>query len=333
MVMYEDDKNDDPVLRIRNITELAFGDSGLANEIARQVVAVESVLSPSDICDVLMPPKRPEDYIPRWALIEGASDTIKQLVAGKAEQVIQLAESLGMIKGEEDLHRIDPEKAIWMVEGGANRTSVVRREVAIQNMAIVFGSENLENKTIYQFGSDRKIPETRADGSLNPEYAIAKEIGGSNIDGAELTEFGLNLASALQSGYEIVEETGTERVVHLTKSGAPRLVLIQPPKKEGGLRDSFSALYDMELIHEGTQFVIATNGQYRPKDEIMATKWAEKYGAGLNLQAPVAIGDEPGFAVTQSVVEQVGGEKIITAARVPMAYLNEVVVLQRILNE
>jgi hypothetical protein len=75
----------------------------------------------------------------------------------------------------------------------------------------------------------------------------------------------------------------------------------------------------------GKQFVIATNGQYRPKDEAQASQWADAHSE-LQMLAPVAIGDEPGYNVEHD------GKTISTANRPATAYANEIVVLQRLLN-
>jgi hypothetical protein len=243
-----------------------------------------------------------------------------------------LASGLGMRKreaiNESEADRINPARAIWVIEGGANRTSVVRRELATQMMQWVYGEADLSEHIVYQLGSgQREIPKQRND-KPNAEYLIAQEIAGNYLpNGDVMTEFDLNLASALQAGYEVdgtqwVDNFGVERVISLTKDRAPQLVLVQPVPQEGGLKDGLSAIKNILGDVAGGQFVVATNGQYRPKDEYQAVEWAQVNG--VDMTAPVAIGDEPGYSVTHN------GKEIVTAERTPMVYVNEMVILNRL---
>lgn len=308
--------------------EDALRSSGVLHDIAQTVIEEPAALSPSDAGDVLLPPKQPgEASEARWQLIEGAKDAVKAGATGNQEQILALATTLDMIRPESisaiDITRIDPEAAIFAVEGGANRTSVVRRQLAIEAVAAVYGPDAGE-ATIYQFGSDRPIPRERND-KPNAEYTIATEIAGDFLpEDDSLTEIDLNLASARQGGYEVVSEEhdtdAAQRVVRLQKEGAPALILVQPYKVKGGLEDGLESLSKMGDV-SGKQFVIATNGQYRPKDEVQAEKWAAN--EGVDMLPPVALGDEPGYTVRHN------GRAITTAQRQPMAYLNEMVILNR----
>jgi hypothetical protein len=318
--------------------EHALRPGGVLYGIAENVVAGDVALTPREAGNVLLQPKQPgEASEARWQLIEGATDAVKAGAAEHEEEILNLATQLDMKKPESishpDVMRIAPTQSLWIIEGGANRTSVVRRELANQTAAAVYG-QGPKWVNLYQFGTDRAIPRMR-NGQPNAEYKIAIEIAGNVLDleryqdrfGSELTEFGLNVASALQGGYELVEDRdGGEvaaRIVELRKPGVPRLLVMQPHKRTGGLEDAFSTLTDGYKLHlDSAQFVMFTNGQYRPKDEQQADRWAR--GRGFSMLPPVAIGDEPGFTVEHN------GRQITTAERKAMAYLNEAVILERL---
>lgn len=312
--------------------EMALRPQGLLGEIAASVVDGDVVLEPSEAVDVILPPKNAgEPAAARWQLVEDAPAVIKEAVDAKRAELLILAFDLGMRKHEtvndSDIERISPDTSIWVIEGGANRTSVVRRELAIEVMRKTYDDIDISEHVIYQLGSgERTIPRER-NGQPNAEYVIAQEIAGDFLpEDEELTEFGLNLASALQSGYEIdgtmENEFDVAKVIGLKKEGYPNLVLVQPKSTSNGLKDGLSAVSNLLHDIEGCQFVIATNGQYRPKDELQAVEWAKEHG--LEMQAPVAVGDEPGYTVEHN------GKQIKTAERAPTAYLNEMVILHRL---
>jgi hypothetical protein len=326
-----DDGNIDQLQKQLETLELAFRANGVLGEIAQGAVANGHELEPQEVADVLLPPKQPGDaYQARWQLVEGAPDSIKAATNERSREIFGLAEQLGMRKGESliqsDLERIDPANAVWVVEGGANRTSVVRRELVLQAMRALYGNE-VEAQVVYQFGSDRPIPQER-NGNPNPEYVIAQEIGGDNLPAEDtLDEFKLNLASALQAGYTIAGDEsasaeGVKQVLVLQKQGYPTLKLLEPEKEARGLHDGFTSVTHLEGNLEGRQFVIGTNGQYRPKDELQARQWAANHS--VEMLPAVALGDEPGFAVEHN------GREITTAERAATAYVNEMVILKRL---
>jgi len=319
------------------VLEMALRPQGVVGEIALSAVADRQDLTPDEIADVIMPPKQPgAAYEARWELEANAPERIKQTAGERAEAVFALAEQLGMRKAETlpegDLARINPNIAIFMIEGGANRTSVVRREVAVQAMQKLYGAI-IEGQSLYQFGSNRLIPRER-NGQPNAEYKVAREIGGDHLPtGDSLTEFDLNMASALQAGYEPIEgldttETlGVDRIVWLSKDGVPQLTLIQPAQQGNGFKNSFSAMqnileYDGASI-ENFQPVLVTNGQYRPKDELQISTWAHEQHITF-CDVPIALGDEAGFRVEHD------GNTITTGGRDPMVYVNEAVILHRL---
>lgn len=315
--------------RRRLITE-AFAPGGLAYALSQVALAGEQVLNAGEVGDVIMPPKRPgEDYQARWQLVEGAPKVIREEADRRREEIFALAANLGMRQetslSDDRLKRIDPAKAIWLVEGGANRTSVVRRALAISAMRHFYKEDDLFYRPLFQFGGDRPIPQLRQDGNQNREYGVAREIASDYLPGADsLTEFDLNVASALQAGYTEVTSTivraEAKRETLLHRADSPMLVLVQPEKEEGGLKDAFRHIGKRTYL-AGRQFVIATNGQYVPKDELQAEQAAHKLG--VTMLPPVALGDEPGFEVEHN------GTTIVTAERKPVVYINEFVVLWR----
>ncbi len=342
MADFSDNDGRDRLQQQLEILNTAFTPQGVLGEIAQSVVANGHELEPNEVADVLLPPKQPgTDYEARWQLVEGAPDIIKAATAERTADILRLATMIGMRReeslGEVDLNRINSERAIWLVEGGANKTSVVRRELANKAMSAIYG-DDIYNKSLFQFGSDRKIPiliPDRETGEFvpNPEYGIAMEIGGDFLPmGNSLTEFQLNLMSALQGGYEIVTrhaetQGGARQEALLRKEGRAVIWLIEPEKSQGqGLPDGFNTFTNPTWQQDlnGCQFVIATNGQYRPKDELQARRWAEAHG--VDMLPAVALGDEAGFTVNHN------GREIVTGDRAPVAYTNEMVILHRLAN-
>jgi len=264
-------------------------------------------------------------------LLETAGPEIKAAAADRSAEIFDLAEALTMRKAEalpaEDLSLIIPTRAIWLVEPGANRTSVVRRELAIQAMKKIYGN-GAALRILYQFGTGRPIPRKR-NGQPNPEYNVAREIAGDFLpEDDSLTEFELNVASAKQAGYQETYKytamgfASAEERFSLIKAGSPRLELIKPKRVDGTLKDAFHCLNAHSEFLTRRQFVIATNGQYRPKDELQAQSWADDQQ--ILMEPPIAIGDETGFSVEHD------GKTITTGARPPMVYVNEAVILQRL---
>jgi hypothetical protein len=310
----------------------AFGPGGVMEVIARSAVGPEAELTPDEIPNVILPPKD-GPLPPRWQLIADAKTHIVETAKQQSEAVYHLAEQLGMRHPEAlssaELDRILPAHALWVAEGGANRTSVVRRGLALEAMERVYGLA-AETQVLYQFGSDRRIPQMKTDPQTklvkpNPEYAVAREIAGDCLpEGGELTEFGLNLASALQSGYQVVDTYQSQaepRILRLVRGGSPALVLIQPLVDRSGLEDGFSAVPELAGSLAGCQFVIATNGQYRPKDELQAAHWAAEHE--VDMLPAVVLGDEPGYTVPHA------GRELVTGDRGPMVYVNEIAILGR----
>jgi hypothetical protein len=334
--------NGDIIQQRAAILETAMFPGGVLHEVAQAALSEQADLVPDDVAEIIMPKKQPgEAKEARWQLVEGSKGAIKIAAEENTEAIMSLAEQLDMRKEEplpeDDLARISKGNDIWMIEGGANRTSVVRRQLALDALNRLYDEEALFETPVYQLGSDRAIPKERLSHSgevkENPEYKIAREIAGEYLpEDDSLTEYGLNVATAKQAGFTVQEVASPvpqlERMAVATKEGEPTIFLVQPLKQKGALSDGISAV--MSYSNAGGwrpyQPVIVTNGQYRPKAELQVSKWSQQdlpVGTA-DMISPVVLGDEPGYTVTHR------GQEIVTANRGPLIYLNEAVVLHRL---
>lgn len=321
----------------------AFTSGGVMERLAQRVVEGGPELSPADVANVILPQRGGS---PRWELIENAPAVLKTAVVDGRDEVLLLAAQLGMRTNSPDelcpggLGRIDADQAIWVVEPGANRTSVVRRAVALQAMAAMY--ENRQAPPLFQIASSRLIPQTVTRGEQvigNPEHKIAMGLAPEHLGGKKaFTEFDVSLATALHDGYKWAgEQRGgvANHIVRLRKEGAPDIILLQPHETgatdKTGLERGFStiagAFSQAGISLEGRQFIIASNGQYRPKDEAQAERWADNHE--ISMQPPVGIGDEAGF------ITHYAGQEIVTDDRAVavMPYVQEAVALQRVRAE
>ena len=271
---------------------------------------------------------------PRWRMLEDTERTVKNVIIAHSSSVMNLADQIGMVRrGEtEDYSAIDPFRAIFAVEGGANKTSVVRRAVAEQAMRAVFGNE-LQHEFLYQFGSNRLITPTLTDAVSNvsrpnPEFNVVRSLAPELPADKPFTEFQANLATALADGYFIDSSSSYKPgqdtsiptiVLDHSNPSRPSLCLVQPEGK--GLSGGLDAL--TQVINTAfRQVVVASNGQYRSKNMIVLRQFADRHPQ-LKLLAGVAIGDEPGdFApFAHTAVE--------TPARPLSAYVNELPIYHR----
>ena len=343
----------DEIERYFEVATEALSPGGVLNLVAQEALREPVDLAPHVAGDIILPPKKAGERMDaRWQLLEGASGVIKSSVANHGEAVLDIAVNAGLRRHESldqtDIARVDLERVVPVVEDGANRTSVVRRELLIQALTEAAHVRGLSLDevsppiTVWQLGSDRAIPRTRtvvdpATGESNEvenaEYKVAVEIGGSylpqNVETSELrdsfTSFDVSLASAQQAGWRIVGEEasyeGATRLVRLERPGMPSLMLVQPERVDGTLKDGFRALHRLINL-EDKQLLVGTNGQYRAKDMLQASQWAGE--AGVDLFPTVAIGDEAGFTV------QHAGRTLVTAERSPAVYANELIILHRL---
>jgi len=299
-------------------------------------------LTPAQTANVISPERDFKQPLPpRARMIEEdlSGESVKEKIASNGERIISRAEALQLrrlVNGErqsEDTHQIDREKAVFIVEGGAQKSSVIRRGVAEKAMHEVYG-QNLSDKTLYQFSSSRKITPTKAtkkngveEVGPNPEHKTLCDLAGSFLSkDKEFTEFEAALATARADGYQIrnteVDENGKTiiqklELVHEDLS-RPKLVLIQPAGK-GNLSAGYEALRP-ELA--GKQLVIASNGQYRLKNRYRATQWINENN--MDMLPPVTLGDEPGDTFS------CGGKPLTTDPRAESVYVNEFIIAWRL---
>jgi hypothetical protein len=279
-----------------------------------------------------------------------ADKKTKETIAANGERIISLAEALELrrlVNGErqpEDVQNVDPEKAIFVVEGTYTKGVIARRAVAEKAMREVYKlpsdlSEevDLSDKVLYQFGSGVKIEPTKKDkvtgkDSENPAYVLLHGLAGEYLpeEGEAFTEFEATVATALADGYQkSTEETFTEdgssmvrkvELVHADRK-RPKLVLIQPTGK-GNLSAGYKALAPKL---PGKKLFIASNGQYRIKNKERATMHIRDND--IDMLPPVAIGDEPGDEYFYR------GEKEVVPERNANVYVNEFVIAWRLGNE
>lgn len=310
-----------------------------------------NTFTPAEVYDIVVPLRAPADAPPRWQMVEGAPAKAKEAATQHRDAILHAATEVGMIRrgDQEDYARIDPTNAVVVVPGGANRTSIVRRQVA----AMGIREAGIEHPRIYQFGSGQTVvAPIDGKGSPNKEHALLRTLAGEFLPSGAFTQFDANLATALAQGYNIKTIIDTDpgrlpadlsrsvrlavapsitfrRAIELThpdeslRGTLPDVTLIEPanPSFEGGL-DAVRAIEAAEGrdLH-GKQLVIATNGQYRPMAELQAREWSQ--GAHIDMQPPVALGDEPGDVVSY------GNEQSVTAARGETLYANELALLGR----
>lgn len=309
---------------------------------ATKVEILPENLTPREVAEIILPePKGGEPLEPRWTLVDAAEtkEPTKIVIAANNEPIINTVKALELRKvvygkrQPEDMGKIEREKATFLGESGANKTSIVRRRVAIKAMRELYG-DDLSSRTLHQLGGGRVISPTReitqSDGTKktvsNTEHKTIRDLAGEFLPTTgSFTEFDANLATALAEGYEISMiydpiDALVVRKIELTNTDSvyPKLVLIQPAGK-GGLEAGFDA---MRPLIEGRQLVITTNGQYRQKDIYQAGLWAEENG--IEMLPPVALGDEPGDQFPFR-----DGE-IVVPNRPEAAYINELIILWRL---
>lgn len=338
------------------LVETACAPGGVINEIAQAALTErDESLEAHVVPDVLMP-RKDVDKDTRFTLNENAKPAVKAAAEAHADKIFELAENLGMRRenslAEAQLARINPDAAVFVAEDGANRTGAVRPHVLERAMTRIYGLSSVAQRVMYQIGSTRPIPReildkkaSQAAGKIvykaNPELKIAKEMAPKYLsEDDKLTSFDLSVAYARQDGFTVTFDSSkttrdiqlpdeVTRIVQLYKFGRPIRILVQPSEKNEGMNkglmsglEAVAAVVGVRNGEEPFQFVIGTNGQYIPKDELQADMWAEAHEV-TNMLPPVALGDEPGFVTPHN------GKEIVTADRAPMTYVTEAAVLER----
>lgn len=335
------------------LRQIADAKIAAAEEVGEHSLAAEFRTNPdvaSHVYDaIVQKPEAGEPLSPRWQIVDALNRAVGARVKEVGESIIALAVATGLRRapGEtEDYSRIDPEAAVWLDEGGANKTSVVRRSVTEKAMHALYG-ENLSNRVLYQLGGDRIIAPMVADpktGEVKPntEHSVVRGLAGEYMpERGALTEFDANLATALADGYEIRYEVNpwsmqtlpellrdvvqlkpaVRKVIYLSHrdSSRPELRLVHPMSK--GLQGGLAAIAELQDV-TNKQFVIGTNGQYRSKDELQTRTFVE--ARKLTMLPAVALGDEEGDE------HMFKGEILTTPARPASAYVAELAIYGRL---
>jgi len=231
----------------------------------------------SKVAEVLKPSANTD--VVRWV----EQHNLAEVPADQQELIFSLADEFGLrLPVDHELPTVD--NPLIATEGGANRTSVVRRGLA----ETLLGEQG---GTMYQFGSpNRIIAPTRKDKDgneiENAEYKVisSEDICG-DLDGQSVSEFDVNVASAVSAGYEI---TGEQNDTHVTlQKGNITLVVL----KAASLKEGIAQLAEAGILG-GRNVVVSTNGQYRTKDIIQTE--AVLAELGVEVESVQAIGDETG---------------------------------------
>lgn len=331
----------DPTVNQAALIAAEVIESELQEGFLREVAAAKVDELPTDaltheIASIIVPEPTPVAgsgvvLEPRWELVSGAeaAEAVRAATLQNEPRVLSVAQRVGMrlltdeVRETEAYETIDPDRALFMVEGGANKTSIVRRGVALQGMRHVYGAD-LAGRELFQFGSGREIPPVR-NGAPNKEHEVIRSVtDGLFSEDVTFTEFDANKATAIEDGYELsdipsLDTAGvsqSEIMVH-RQSRRPFLHLVQP---RGPRFDE--ALTSLNVA--GRQLVVATNGQYRPKHVLQSALWAQEQG--IDNLSVVALGDEPGDVYRYAL------GNVVTPNRPASAYVNEMVVLWRLAN-
>lgn len=314
-------------------------EQGLLRDIAAaRVEELPEDATKHEVADIILPDpgaSSEEALEPRWTLVDRAeaNEAVRAVTLEHQDRIFGVANELGMrlvsgsgIRLSETVDDIQPGRAMFVVEGGANKTSIVRRGVAQKVITAVYGHKSVGVR-VYQFGSDRQIAPER-NGAPNKEHEVIRSLTDEFAPDEPFTEFDANLATALEEGYDFVsldqttdaEMAGRVQNHMLVKSQfSPWLHMVQPKGK--GLE---GALDTLPITSHG-QIVVATNGQYRPKARLQTALWAKR--RKLDNVSILAAGDEPGDVFPYSRGD------VTVPDRPASAYVNEMVVLWRLANK
>lgn len=306
--------------------EKALKPGGILHAIAEDIARPDAPLTTADaVADVLLPPKDGSPQ-PRWMQQEGLTERRKELYAANASAIYDIAHQAG-IRQQESLPaetvQMIGERAVFVVESGANRTPVVRHSLAEDA-----SSAADTPKRIYDLSGSRTINPKRADGSPNPEHKIARSLAPNFLPEDEgFTEFDVRVAVAKERGYTAPVETDNVLSLFAPGEANPEDYTRHIVKPTGNLQEGISRV-DADLKATGyggfdrMQPVIATNGQYRTAKALLADEWMRSNTR--SGYSPVVIGDEAGYTVNNH------GEQFVTANRAPGIYVPELVIIHRI---
>lgn len=329
-----------PLLQIANAKLIAMGGEALVLDPVESG-SLGELEQMDQVFDGLLERAPAGQVVPRWQSTENTQATVGSVIEQCADAINKLACRFGMIRRgtHEDTSRIVANSAVFAVEGGANKTSAVRRGVAENAAHEIYGGD-LSGVTLYQFGSSREIPVLRTDSKTgeqkpNSEHAVIRALAPELPEDRSFTEFEANIATARADGYEVVQDSehsdsnlpeGVAQIVelrHASDPTRPTILAVCPTGRR--LVDGLSGLAKMIDLN-GKQLVIATNGQYRPKDEHIVDMWIRdevESDSNSQMHPTVAIGDEPGDIFNHN------GTEIVVPNRSTAVYVAEIAVLGR----
>lgn len=325
---------------------MALRPDGVLGEIAAQITSKppgSEPLTTDEAADVFLP--RVSAGTPRWELLDEASERRKELLGARVSEILEVARKTGILQIEsipsQDLDKLNPFTAEVVVQSGANRTPVIRPELARRVI-----SDGGLRSLMWEPVGDRTISRLRKDGALNPEYKIAREIA-PGLPDRDVDEYEVKKAvieaydHTVNHIFEGDADKGLDAVLleeSLYKGNgvictSPLRLLMRSRQGKGGEQGLQAGLTS---IHEFMQrnddestigfmnksLVLVTNGQYRTAVKMQALDWAKKHE--IPLRGVAAFGDEAGFTVNHL------NRQFVTAERGPMVYANEIVVIHRL---
>jgi hypothetical protein len=316
--------------------ESALSEGGVLHNIARQLTDFGGPLTNEEVGDILLPQK--DTTNPRWVMRDGVDGIKKDLYEQNEQAIADLARTAGILQDESlpqnVLEQIDRSNVLTIVETGSNKTFVVRPALAEAALSAVG-----LNSSIYIATTSNMIDLTLKDGKPNPAHKIISDLAPGYLDSTrDFSEFQAAVAVAMQSGYNVAdsrnyiahaEQRTLSRIDQSTNSEYLRKIVrpYQNSKVPKGFLGTLSFLLHCEEkgknLLEGKQLLLVTNGQYRTKLGMMASKWAMANNVEL-AGNPIVTGDEAGFSVNHL------GQDIVTAQRKANTYIPELVVIYRI---
>lgn len=333
----------------------------LPSMAARLVEPGTPLATPDDVVAVyehVLKPNHPGNGPrPRGEILSTAPKTLKDMCNEEPNRraILSLAKLLDIRQDETYPARqieavtADPKDVVSYVRMAANYTGAVRPAVAEGALSRIEAARGVSfgDAIIWHFGTARPVPVLRADGTPNPEHAIALKLAPDFL-AADLdsTEFENNVASARQAGYVEYDDSADEQVDrfrdimrrnelglfipmhHATDPRRPRRFAIR-----SNVPGEVRAVADLAVLHqllpgglEHKQFIVGENGPYRTSLQLFLEQSAAENGA-MYAAEPVVFGDEAGFTVEHRSADGTLLETIKTADRRPMSYLPEFLVI------
>ncbi len=307
--------------------EREMAPDGVLHTIAMGLVNEPEQLNGMDEVALAILPQK-NTLFARWELLHDAPGIKRDLATEHTDALYSLAEEAGLrlptSLPDKSIASID-EDNFCVVEGGANRTAVVRG--ALGEAAMAMAGVDSEMPLIFIASNEHTIPVIRpVDNKANPERDIVRELAPDFLREGDVTQFDVTDAVQRQLGYIVEEQDrvdGVGLIVAYEKPGERPRIVIRP-----SLEDKQGTVAGLHVVHQLLDLseyplIIASNGQYRLKLALQAERWAREEGVTLPTK-PLILGDEPGFEVEHR------GQVFTTGDRDPGVYLNEFVVAYRL---